>query len=98
MMKKALASALSLKVKNKEMIAVSDLSKIKKTKEASTLINKLKLGKKRKITFILSKQGRTIAKMLTNIAGVEVAYYEELNPYKVYDGGVLILDKEIFAV
>jgi large subunit ribosomal protein L4 len=99
MRQKALSIALSLKAKDKEVVVVSDIDKIKKTKEAQKLLDKVikeeKKGKtSRKITVALSKKNRKAKLFFRNIKNVEIYLYENLNPYCVFYGGLLVIDKD----
>jgi len=99
MRKKALKVALSLKAKNGELVVVDGISKLKKTKEAASLINEIE-GKEKgikgnaKLTFILSDKNVNAKLALRNIKNVDVVTYKDLNAYRVYLGGILVIDKE----
>ena len=95
MRQKALAIALSLKVKDKKAAAVSDIVKIKKTQEAQALVNKI-AAKANKVTLVLSKENKGAAKFFKNIKRVSLAEFSKLNAYEVFFGGFLIFDNEIF--
>jgi large subunit ribosomal protein L4 len=100
MARKALALAIALKVKAGEVVSVAGADKVKKTKEVDELVVKiakqLKLGKEGRFTFALA--GKNIEKMkyFKNIKNVKAESFKNLNAYKVYFGGILILDKDIF--
>lgn len=98
MKKKALATSLSLKEKNKQVVSVSGLEKMKKTKEAQTLVNKLlkELGGVKRLTFALSGSGKEANRVLRNIKNVFVVPYKNLNAHNVYFGGGLVIDKAVF--
>jgi large subunit ribosomal protein L4 len=99
MAQKALQTALSLKVKDGEALAVGGIGKIKKTKELNVLIAKiakqLKIKKSANFTFALAERNMGAARYLKNIKNVEAKSFKTLNAYKVYLGGVLLLDKDI---
>jgi ribosomal protein L4 len=92
MRQKALKIALGLKVADGKVVFVSDLGKIKKTKEAQNLMDKI--GAKGKVVFVL--KGEVSKKPFINIRGSQVIFYRDLNAYNAYLGGILIFDKAIF--
>ncbi len=92
MRQKALKIALGLKVADGKVVFVSDLGKIKKTKEAQNLMDKI--GAKGKVVFVL--KGEVSKKPFINIRGSQVIFYRDLNAYNAYLGGSLIFDKAIF--
>jgi len=99
MRKKALKVALSLKAKEGEMFVVDRIHTLKKTKEAATLINKIAKSEKNakehgRYTFILSDGNSDTRLVLRNLANIEVSGFKDLNAYKVYFGGVLLVDKD----
>ena len=95
---KSLNVALSLKAKDKDVVIVSGISNVKKTKEAQILINKIsdkhKGKKKIRVTFVLSEENRPVQLALRNLKDVGVLYARNLNAYDVYFGGLLIVDKD----
>lgn len=97
----ALASALSLKAKNDEIVVVSGISKLKKTKEAATLLQKIakatKSKKDKKFTFVLSGSSLEAKLALRNLGNAAFVRFDELNAYTVYFGGTLLIDKEAFG-
>lgn len=95
MRRKALAIALSQKAKDGRVVAVDGISKLKKTKEAQKLINKMTKDKMKKITFVLSRTNLGSVRFLRNIKNVEIVSFNALNAYKVHFGGFLVLDKEV---
>ncbi len=99
MKRKALKTAISFKLENKEIIAVDGLSKIAKTKEIQSFIKKMEkeFPKINKFSFVLSEANSNIKKALQNIKNVDILAYRDLNAYTVLYGGMLILDKEIFV-
>jgi large subunit ribosomal protein L4 len=97
MKQKALTSALSLKVKQKAVAAVGDLSAVKKTKDAKALIDLIRTGEKAnkgRLTLVVSGKNGGVYRYFKNIADVGVERYSDLNAYKVYFGGRLIIDAE----
>jgi large subunit ribosomal protein L4 len=95
MVKRALFQALSAKIAQKEVVAVSGVEKLTKTTEAAALLTKL--GKATKYTFILGEANLSAKKILRNLAGVKVCGFRNLNAYEVFGGGKIILDVAIFT-
>lgn len=101
MRRKALGVAFSLKAKNKEMLLIDGLSKIAKTKEAQSLLTSLPKTEKnssKRFTFILSEKNKEAARFLKNLKNLTLANYKEVNAYKVFYGGTILMDKEIFGL
>lgn len=98
MKKKALASAFSLKAKKEEVVGVSGIEKIVKTKEAQFLTDKIKKEIKgfHKLTFALSQKNLGSVRFLRNLKNVEAVPYKDLNAYMVYFSGALVIDKDVF--
>lgn len=94
---KAKASAFSLKAGEKEIVVINGAEKIVKTKEAGNFLKKLtkEMGAER-FTFILSEKLVGARKFLKNLADARTVLYKDINALDIYNGGVLILDKEIF--
>lgn len=99
MAKKALAVAISLKARGNEIVAVSGISRLAKTKEAGKLLAKLtKVNPKAKrFTLVLGGENLGVARAVKNLKNVKVENYKNLNAYEVYTAGMLILDKEILT-
>lgn len=99
MKRSALLSALSLKALEKNLVVVKDLSKVTKTKDASNLIDSICKGEKQKkgrLTLALSEKNSGLYKYFRNIDNLIVARYSDLNAYKVYFGGRLVIDADNF--
>lgn len=101
MKQQALVSALSLKAKEGKVAGATDLSGIKKTKDAQVLVDNVISGEKAKagsrVTFAVSEKNAGVYPFMKNIKGVTVERYSDLNAYKVYLAGRLVLDADIFA-
>jgi len=95
MRKKALSAALALAVKNGKLVVVSGVERLKKTKEAKVLVDKVSV--KGKITVCLSDKNWKTARVFRNLKNVDVERFGSLNAYKVVHGGELIVDKEVFS-
>ena len=94
MAKKALHLALGLKAKDGAIVAVDGLSKIKKTKEVQILIDKIKKGGN--FTFALAQENAGALKYMKNIKKISAGFFKDLNSYKVFLAGVLVLDNDNF--
>ena len=95
MSQKALGIALSLKAKRGEIVVVSAMDKITKTKDANILLSKL-AGDGR-VLVALSEKNKSTRLFLKNISRVSVVLYKNLNAHKVLSGGILVIDKEVFS-
>lgn len=99
MRQKSLKVALSIKGSDKRLVVVDGIGSLKKTKEAVSLIDKIvknekEIGNKSKFTFALSEKNEDAKKALRNIEKVNVILFRNLNAYKVYFGGVLVVDNQ----
>ena len=95
---KAKVVAFSLKAQEKEMVFVSGVSKIEKTKEADSLLKILQksTGAKR-FTFILSEKAKEAARAFKNLKNADYVFYKDANAIDVYRGGMIVIDEDIFA-
>lgn len=92
MRQKALKVAMSIKAQNGEMVVVNGISTLKKTKDAAVLLHKI--AEKGRFTVALSNEGFRTNLALRNLKNVTVFRFSDLNAYKVYLGGILIVDKD----
>lgn len=101
MRQKALVSAFSMKAKDGKVSAATDLNEIKKTKDAQDLVNAVIAGEKAKVgskmIIALSEKNKDLVTVIKNVEGVTVERYSDLNAYKVYLAGRLVVDSEVFA-
>ena len=97
MRQKALKMALSLKAENGDLAVVSSLSSIKKTGEAKALLNNLNVAGNAAFTVVLGSQNKGITNALRNVKKARVESYSNLNAYKVFNGGIILMDKNIFT-
>lgn len=102
MKKKALSIALSLKAKENQVFLIDEVSKIKKTKEAQKLIDKvikaeLKEKAPNKITICLDAKNKEAQIYFRNIKNVDTFSFDDLNAYKVFYGGILLIDKKALS-
>ncbi|OGD53926.1 50S ribosomal protein L4 [Candidatus Beckwithbacteria bacterium RBG_13_35_6] len=106
MKKKALFSALSSKLKSKQILVVDGLAKVApKTKEMVKIISNfnppgggLISNKKMKITIILPRVLDNVMRAARNIKGVNLKQANLLTTYEVVNGGDIILMKESIEV
>lgn len=100
MKQKALVSALSLRAKEGKVVATKDLSALKKTKEAQELVANVLSGEKAKVSqrilFAVADKNRGIKTYMSNLKNVKVVRYSDLNAYKVYLSGILVVDTDMF--
>ena len=95
MKKKALFSALTIKLKEKEVIAIKGLTKIEpKTKEMAKVITSLPLKEKKKVLLVLPEILENVIRAGRNLAGVELAQANQLNTYQVLKHGQLVFMEE----
>ncbi len=94
---KAKVYAFAVKAGEKEIIVISGLSKIAKTKEVAELIKKLtkNTGAKR-FTFVLSEKSQPAFKSLRNLSKVRPVLYRDINAFDIFYGGSIVLDEDIF--
>ena len=94
MKRAALFSALTSKLKDKEIFVVKDLEKIEpKTKKMAQILQK-KLKIEGKVLIILPEVLDNVMRAARNIRGVSLAQASLLNTYQVLNGGKLLLMKE----
>ncbi len=97
--KSALASALSSKLKDGEIIVVKGLVKVEsKTKNIANLLNVLGLNKKKNTVLLVtpkaSREFDNVTKAARNITGVEVRGANVLNTYEVLKAKNILFMKE----
>ena len=98
MKKKALFAVLTKKLKNKELMIVSGLDKIKpKTKELINVMKNLKLSIGKNI-IVLPKIWDNVIKAGRNIANLSLMQARQLNVYKVVKANNLVLTEESIDV
>lgn len=97
MRRQALFSALTSKLKEKDVIVVTGLEKLRpKTKEIGEVLQRLTQSKK--ATIILPKKIENIIRAARNIRGVNLTQANLLNIYEVLNGGTLIFAKDSIEV
>lgn len=100
MAQKAVDQALTAKLKNKEVVVLDGLEKVKKTAEVKVFLEKFTKSEKtgaKHFTFVLSDENLPVKKFLRNLTGVEIVSYKSLNAFEVFRGGVLFFDSIIFG-
>lgn len=110
MKRRALFSALTSKLKEKNLIIIEGLEKIKpKTKimtKVLAIITNRRLGnakaqkekKTQKILLVLPEKIENVIRAAKNIAGVKLTQANLLNAYEVLNGGKLIVTKDSIKV
>ncbi|HLE49293.1 MAG TPA: 50S ribosomal protein L4 [Patescibacteria group bacterium] len=97
----ALEAALSLKLKQTRAVLVAGIDKLDKTKGASTLLAGIKkdlgLKKDASASLVMGDVSEKVSKAFRNIKNLNVYRFPDLNAYKVYLGGLLLLDENIFS-
>lgn len=98
MVKKALNTALSLKLKEKQLVVIEGITTLKKTSEGAKVLGKIfENGKSVRFTLVLDNNNLAAKRIFRNIDYVKVISNKVLNAYDVYYGGFLVFDKDIFA-
>lgn len=96
---KAKIMAFNLKAEEKEMVFVSGISKISKTKEAGGLLKALtKATSANRFTFVLSENAKEAVRAFKNLKNAAYIFYKNANTLDVYRGGMIVMDEEIFTV
>ncbi|MDP3013905.1 MAG: 50S ribosomal protein L4 [Candidatus Subteraquimicrobiales bacterium] len=92
----ALKSALSTKVKNSELVILSDFELDElKTKKAEEVLRKVAFDKK--VTVVISLQEEKAERAIRNLPNANIVFTSELNPYFVLDNKVLIFTKQALS-
>lgn len=99
MKRKVLGIAISMKADADRLVLVKNIFKIKKTKDAASLINKIAKSKKvekkhPRISLVLSKQNKDTRLAFRNIENLEVLFFENLNARDIYYGGLIVIDRD----
>lgn len=95
---KAKDMAFSLKAQGKEIVFVSGISKMAKTREAGNLIKTLtKVTGAKRFTFVLSDKSQEAYKALKNLKNAVHVFYKNANARDIFKGGMIVVDEEIFG-
>lgn len=90
--------AYSLKASDNQVIIVSGLSKVEKTKSVSELTSTLtKATGAKRFTFVLSEGAKGTVKYFRNLSNAKAVFWKDTDVYTIFDGGMIVLDSEIFA-
>ena len=96
--KKALASALSDKFKDKQVAVLEGLQKIKpKTKEMEKAIKGFK-NAQGKISVVLPEVWTNVIRAGSNIPYLQFLQVKQLNAYEILNGGFLVFTKESLSL
>lgn len=91
---KALAVALSKKLKDEKLIIIDDLSiNNPKTKEVADVLKNVKVASK-KTLMVISEMTEKVDRATRNIATLSVSRVQDVNAYNVMRKNVLIIDKK----
>ena len=89
--------AFSLKASEKQMVMVSGISKLDKTKASAELTKALsKATNAKKFTFVLSENSKVAGRAIRNLSNTSYIHYKDVNAFDIYRGGLIVLDEEIF--
>ena len=89
--------ALSAKAGKGDIVVISGISKIAKTKEAAELIKKLSAElKAKRFTVLLSEKAGDAFKCLRNLKNVKALLFQNANARDIVTGGTLLIDEEVF--
>lgn len=95
---KAKFMAFSLKASDNQLVFVTGIPSLNKTKLTGNLVKTLeKETKAKKFTFILSEKSKEAARYLKNLRNVVNIFYKDVNALDIYKGGMIIMDKDIFV-
>ena len=94
MARQAYSIAMTLKAKEGKVLGLKGFETLKKTKDINGLI--AKIGKEQRYLFALSEKNLGAKRYLKNLKNSEVVAFKNLNAYKVYFAGFLVLDKDVF--
>jgi len=94
MARQAFKVALTLKAKEGKVLGLKGFETLKKTKDMNGLI--AKIGKDQRYVFALSQKNLGAKRFLRNLKNSEAVAFKNLNAFKVYFAGVLVLDKDVF--
>jgi large subunit ribosomal protein L4 len=90
--------AYSLKAGEGQLILVTGISKIEKTKSVSELASALtKATGAKRFTFVLSDGAKEAVKFFRNLKLANAIFWKDANAYDIFDGGMIVLDSEVFA-
>ncbi len=90
--------AIALKVQKKEIIVLDGVEKFAKTKDVAAFLEKIaKEMEFNRFAFAVSDANLASQKFIRNLANSEVFNFRSLNTFNILKGGILVLDKSVFA-
>ena len=93
---KAKILAYAMKAEEKQIIFVTGMSKLGKTKEARELVGALtKATAAKRFTFVISEKSKEAVKALRNLANATCIFYKNANALDIYRGGMIVMDDQI---
>jgi len=100
MKKAALLLAFAKKFSDGKAILVEGLDKVKKTNEASKIVEAVKktLNLKTKVVLVLTTKDMKVAKVYRNIKDLTVKEFSSLNAFTVMGASMLMMDANCFAL
>ncbi len=91
--------ALSLKASQKEVIVVSGIGKITKTRQAAEFLKTVeKETKAKRFTILLSDGSLGSLRCLNNLNNLRAVKYKDANAFDIWNGGMLLIDEEVFEI
>ncbi len=94
---KARIFAFAMKAEEKQIVFVSGVAKLDKTKAAEELVKALtKATGAKRFTFVLSEKSKEAVKALRNLVHAKAIFYKDSNALDIYRGGMIVMDNEIF--
>ena len=99
MKSRALNAALTLKANEGRVFVIDGMSKLEKTKDVATLINKIagqvkETKLKENFIFALSDKNVKAVKAIRNIKNAQVLLFKNLNANNVFYTNILVIDKD----
>lgn len=90
--------AFALKAEEGNMVFITGISKLEKTKSAQELINALeKATSAKRFTFVLSDKVKNTVRVLRNLVNASCVQYKNANALDIYRGGMIVVDEGIFG-
>ncbi len=86
-------AAFSAKTKDKEVIVVSGISKVTKTKEVAEFLKKLTA---KRFTFALSEKSGQVLRFFGNLKNVKAVFYKDITAHDILNGGLILIDDGVF--
>jgi large subunit ribosomal protein L4 len=94
---KAKFMTFALKAEDNQLVFVTGISKLDKTKAAKELLNSLeKTTSAKRFIFVLAETSKEAVKALRNLSNASYVFYKNINALDIYRGGMIVMDKDIF--